>query len=158
MTSLYQEPHIHLLDWIYKPILRWMALSSFIVGEIQVQGSYRNCPRLQTWETRAQIWTQACLLSLSIILSCYFSTGIQQKRPNSILLFDSPFLGNATPRCSFPVFFNLSFRHRKLSTTSVLHRKTHSMLWNFCYKTFNVNLQYNVNFYEKNLKYTRFLQ
>lgn len=43
-------------------------------------------------------------------------------------------------------------------TTSPPDRKTHNLVWIFCYKTFNVNLQYNVNFYEKNLKYTRFPQ
>lgn len=31
-------------------------------------------------------------------------------------------------------------------TTSPPDRKTHNLVWIFCYKTFNVNLQYNVNF------------
>lgn len=54
---------------------------------------------------------------------------------------------------SFPHCLSPFLSHGKVS-----RQKDPQLVTFFCYKTFNVNLQYNVNLYEKNLKYTRFLQ
>lgn len=105
---------------------------------------------------KAQTWTWICLLFRYTTPSCFLSLEYTILTPCSV---HSPLLFSNANTLFPPSWLpKLAFTQKKIPTTSLLDRKTHNLFGDFCYKTFNVNLQYNVNFYEKTLKYTRSLQ